>query len=316
MRLEIVFTMTFHFQNNSDPRSECNAENTSAKFSGCIRTHNKSRLLGLLQSGKNPNKVVSDLDISIVFKGNEEKREKLQPYLQDGLLLSTSVLHEAILFNDEDVINILLNFGCRINDFCGINRRGLSCLMLAVILGHNNLLELLVKRGCNYSMFNGDQQTALDLAIITSNVTAVKFLAPFKRFFYFQNPKRSKLTVCDYLTQYARRETYLEIVDQMVTIGYSFGSIPGKPSLLYLLKNFAGETELAHRVIRSIVENHMITSETNLLNEPIDKSGRRILHVLSQNGQAEAVNIVIEAGADVNISDSDGDIPLHIALRG
>lgn len=309
-------SVQFQFQTYSDSRSEGNSQNISTWFSGCIRTRNKNRLLGLLQSGRNPNKIFSDFDVSLPLANDEEKMVKISPYLTNGKLPSTTILHEAIIYNDEDVINILLNFGSRINDFCGADHNGLSCLMLAVVLGHNNLLDLLVKRGCNYCMFNGEQRTALDLAIMTNNTSAVTFFAPFKRFFYFQNPRRSKLTVCEYLTMYADHENSSSVIEQMLAIGYDLGEMPGESVLSCIFKNFNLVNSSAINVIRSIAEHHRVNTGIDLLREPLGKNGRTILHVMSQKGHGKAVEVLLEVGADVNEGDNDGDSPLHLVLRG
>lgn len=306
--------MTFQLQKGSDPRSDVFSDNISEWFSGCIRSRNKNRLLGLLQSGRNPNKVIGNFDVSQALSKEPEKLRKIEPYLKDGYLPSTSVLHEAIIYNDEDVINILLNFGSRINDYCGIDQRGLTCLMLAVVLGHNNLLDLLVKRGCNYSLYNSDLQTALDLAIINGNIGALHFLAPFKRFFYFKNPKRSKLTICEYINSCSQNSSCLDVVDQMVSIGYSLGS----DILLVVQRLLDNNLDCVATVpvLRNLINHNQEPSGTSLLKDPVDNNGGKLLHVLSRKCNLSGVQALIDCGSDVNDIDGKGDTPFHIVLRG
>jgi ankyrin repeat protein len=52
------------------------------------------------------------------------------------------------------------------------------------------------------------------------------------------------------------------------------------------------------------------TKLTNRLNEQ-NKNGKTIVHIAAQNGQADAICMLADKGADVNARDSDGATPMH-----
>lgn len=46
------------------------------------------------------------------------------------------------------------------------------------------------------------------------------------------------------------------------------------------------------------------------------KSGKRALQAASFKGHLDAVNLLLEAGADVNLADGNGDTALHVSALG
>lgn len=60
----------------------------------------------------------------------------------------------------------------------------------------------------------------------------------------------------------------------------------------------------------------MLLSENirRVVNEPLNSNGVRRLHVAAAKGELDDMKTLIEAGADINIQDIDGDTPLNFAI--
>lgn len=275
----------------------------------CLKTQNWDKLLQLLQMGHNPNQQIRSFDVRLLLSAEAEKMRKLDPYLERFLLHNVTILHLAVLVNDMHAINILLNFGAKINEFCGSRNKDLSVLMLAIVMGHSQMLDTLIRRGANYSLWNKDLRTPLDLSVICNNTDAVRCLAKHKRFFY-NKAQKSRLTVCEYVHKYALPDR-LEIVGRMVEIGYDVGHCSDGSVLTLILDRLQVNHKHTVRVFELL-----LGAWADLLHVRKDPSEESLLHLAARHSALPLVQFFLDRGLPVTIIDACNNSPLHCLPYG
>lgn len=275
----------------------------------CLKTQNWEKLLQLLQMGHNPNQQMRSFDVRLLLSAEAEKMRRLEPYLERYLLHNVTVLHLAVMVNDMHAINILLNFGAKINEFCGVRDKDLSVLMLAIVIGHSQLLDMLIRRGANYSLWNRDLRTPLDLSVMSNNTEAVRCLAKYKRFFY-NKAQKSRLTICEYVRKYAIPDR-LEIVGRMVEIGYDLGQC-SDGSILTLLLDLL-QTNHKHTVR---VFELLLNDSPDLLSIKKQPSDESVLHLAARKSALPLIQLFLLRGLPTTVLDANGNTPLHCLTFG
>ncbi len=184
------------------------------------------------------------------------------------------------------------------------NERGLTALMIAAELGHERVVESLLKHGAdpnieskNIKHSTWDQSTALHTAVRKGNVKLIKILYDYK----------ADLDKGDWMDYTALNQAAAENNENVVQTLLKLGADPNK-------ENELKETTL-HEAARMGHTNMIIALVTNGAN--IDAKGREgqtALHWAAWNGHAGLVQALLKLGADSNIQDDKYRIALDFAI--
>ncbi|MEO8314926.1 MAG: ankyrin repeat domain-containing protein [Pseudomonadota bacterium] len=193
----------------------------------------------------------------------------------------TTPLHWAIYNNDVAAIDRLLGSGANVN---ARNDYGSTPLSEAAVVGNVEVIGKLLKAGADVESANGDGQTALMIIARTSNVEAAKLLLKRK-------------------ARVNQREAWR---DQSALM---WAAAEGQPAMVRLLVEHGAEVNARSR------ENNFerqVTAEPRKQARPA--GGFTPLLYAARRGCVECARLLLQAGADVNLTDPDRVTPLVLAL--
>jgi ankyrin repeat protein len=193
----------------------------------------------------------------------------------------TTPLIWAVHKDDVELVDRLIKNHANVS---ATNNYGASALSEAAILGNVDILEKLLKAGAHVDFPNADGQTALMIIARTANVEAAKVLL------------RHGADV-------NKREKWLGQTALM------WAAAQSHPEMVKLLIKHGAKVEA-----RSVVHdwNRPITAEQRAKQLP--RGGLTPLLFAAREGCLGCVQALVEAKADVNMTDPDGVSPLLIAL--
>ncbi|XP_068438137.1 transient receptor potential cation channel subfamily A member 1b [Clinocottus analis] len=179
-------------------------------------------------------------------------------------------LHWAVEKNMAGSCQALLDLGVNPNI---LNKALMSPLHLAVCLGHNNLVELLLSNNATDANLQGDLgNTPLILACSLNNFEALKILI-----------KQGKARLCQQ---------------------NKLGHFPVHAAA------FAGAKKAIEVILKSGVKSgHQVESHINYL----DKSNSSPLHLAVRGGNIDTIRFCIASGAKIDQQQNDKSTPLHLA---
>ena len=192
----------------------------------------------------------------------------------------TSALHWAVYHNDVDLIGHLLAAGADVN---ARNDYGATPLSEAAVVGNVQVLKKLLSAGAEVESANGDGQTALMIIARTSNVEAAKLLIS----------KRARVNAVEQW----RGQTPL-----------MWAAAENQPAVVKVLVDHGANVNA-----RSNVNNfeRQVTAEPRMQARP--SGGFTPLLYAARKGCLQCVEILLEAGADKDLTDPDNVSPLLLA---
>jgi len=194
----------------------------------------------------------------------------------------TTALHWAAHWNDFETVDLLLRAGA---DVRAVNRFGTTALSEASQNGSGSLIERLLQAGADPNTVVTQGQTVLMAASRVGNVEAVK-------------------TLLDHGAYADARENYRGQTALM------WAAAEGHPAVIKLLLEHGAD----HKV-RSLDRD---TSAPKLAAgtpvAPIPRGGLTALLFAARQGQTGSVKALLDAGVDINQTDSDGNGALVLAL--
>ena len=225
----------------------------------------------LLNAGADPN--IADVDGNTCLHDATKKdcrKEVLQSIIDHGANVNVTnkqnftALMMACIKGNVGVVSVLLNARTDPNR---VNADGDTCLHVAIRTNcSKDILQSLIKHGANVNATNKQNLTALMIACTKGNVDAISVLLNAK-------------------------------ADPNIPDAYGDTC----------LQNAVGEINNAD-VLQAIIVLSANVNATNKWNETA-------LEIALMKGNVNAVDILITAGADVNMSDSNSDTYLHNAVR-
>jgi ankyrin repeat protein len=195
----------------------------------------------------------------------------------------TTALHWAAHWNDLEIADLLLRAGA---DVRSVNRYGVSPLSEAASTGSGALIERLLKAGADPNTLATKQgETALMTASRVGNAGAVKVLL-------------------DHGADADARENYRGQTALM------WAAAEGHPEVIKLLIAHGADLN-----VRSFDRDTTAPKmEAGTPSAPIARGGLTALHFAARQGQTASVLALLEARADINQKDSDGNTALVLAI--
>jgi ankyrin len=193
----------------------------------------------------------------------------------------TTALHWAVQRNDLDLVSRLLKAGAQVNVK---NQFGSTPMFEAAVTGNAALLERLLAAGGDVESPNADGQTALMVAARTGRADAVRLLLK----------KGAKVNATEQwhrqsALMWAVAQGHVDVVRELVAHG-------------------------ADANLRSTVNNwqRQVTGEPRAVYRPA--GGLTPLLFAARQGCVECVDVLVAAGAGIDVADPEGITPLNMAV--
>ncbi|KAK6500072.1 hypothetical protein TWF481_010430 [Arthrobotrys musiformis] len=262
---------------------------------------------------------------------NARRRDFVEQLLENGALVTPRALRDALENKDEDMVNLLLE---RKQDLKGADYRGETLLFTAVRYRHEAGIRLLISEGANIEAENKDRETPLLAAVRGASEAVVILLFEASIKIGRDKSEVAQKALFAAANAYGFKSPESEnIIDYLIKMGADLEAEDeyGETALLIaircnqkeivgcLLKKGARSTaNLVSHAVRSNskdVVGFLIDKGADL--EGVDDTdyGRTALFYAAKQGNEGSVRALVEAGADLEAHDKNGDTPLSVSAR-
>ncbi|XP_046563927.1 uncharacterized protein LOC124272766 [Haliotis rubra] len=210
-----------------------------------------------------------------------------------------NIVHVACFGGNVDICKYLLS-----NDIAGIESRGQynrTPLMIAANKGHREMFDLLVSKGCDLSVVDGNRSNILHVACVGGNVDICKYLLSNdiagieSRGQYNRTP-----------LMIAANKGHREMFDFLVSKGCDLSVVDGNRSNILHVACLGGNVDIC----RYLLSNDIVGIESR------GQYNRTPLMVAASNGHRELFDFLVSKGCHLSVVDGDGDNILHVACLG
>lgn len=243
----------------------------------------------LLEKEANPNQpVVDDLDHLGLFKHSKAK---------------PTLLTVAIMARSMSVASMLLDYGATINPTeADANESPLSA---AMVFGQRDIVDLLLERGADPNLGGGDVSfNGPPLMIACLFMPEVSLIDSL-----IKHGVNIRCTMArNGWSALHVAHCHSHLLPILLTNGVDINVTDDVNCTVLLLAAKFGETETVEVLLKQT--NPKADLEVMVTREPTDTA----LQISCQCGQGDIVNLLLEAGADINRQRSDGKFPLGLVL--
>ena len=205
------------------------------------------------------------------------------------------------------------------------NKDGVTALQIATLLGQYEIAELLVQKGADVNTKANDGTTALHSAAFLGRYKEAKLLLENRIDANIRN--NDGATAIDILnldwrtTQFVAQMSSLQVDKEKVEdgrnrikklLGQQVASIDNQSNQ----SDFVGQSLHEAVLVGNLegVKRHIVVkSDLNQKDPNLQGQGASALHIASIFGQLEIVELLIQAGVDLNQADREGSTPVHAA---
>ncbi|MGC1854123.1 MAG: ankyrin repeat domain-containing protein [Candidatus Aquirickettsiella sp.] len=252
----------------------------------------------------NPGKLNSSFIVQICQLPSPEKlAEKLDA-------LTTAIqLHEAANTGNLESVKKLLHKHMDVNNK---NIVGETALHLAARKGYDKIITLLLENGASIKSVNYSGETAVHLAVQTHYVATLKKLLAVKGL-----EINSKDLEGNTYLHLAVRLGNPEIITQLFEydIDSRIQNNEGETALHVAASVIEWAGDRSIKLILDKIKENSISERPEIINIQ-NYWGATALHLLEyETGSAEAIDMLLKAGADVNLKTKEGETVLHIAAK-
>ena len=205
------------------------------------------------------------------------------------------------------------------------NKDGVTALQIATLLGQYEIAELLVQKGADVNTKANDGTTALHSAAFLGRYKEAKLLLENRIDANIRN--NDGATAIDILnldwrtTQFVAQMLSLQVDKEKVEDGRDrIKKLLGQQvASLYNQSNqsdFVGQSLHEAVLVGNLegVKRHIVAkSDLNQKDPNLQGQGASAVHIASIFGQLEIVELLIQAGVDLNQADREGSTPVHAA---
>lgn len=232
----------------------------------------------LNKAGKAPHDLINGDKIAEIFKGIQEKREvELK-------------LAKAINDNKSDLVQKLLNEQ-KVNPNAESNKPNESMLMLAVKLNKATIAEMLLKAGADVNKKNSQGMTALNIAAVHGRTDIVKILLN----------NGADVTIADNRKVYpltnASWGNHFDTIKVLLPHYKEMNFNPPAGNGVFPAARAIRQRQ--HHILKLLLDSGMKIEDPTFRDAPL-------LILATQVKNEEAVRMLIQAGADLNIKDTKG----------
>lgn len=152
--------------------------NDSTSLVLAIEYNNKNWSQEIISNGFDLDAVLLDAMIPTAYCLFEDSPAVMTALIEGGadpmaVFDSSPLITIASMFNQVEIVKLLLLKGADVNDFDGTNA---TALMFAAQDGYTEIVKILLENGADPAMMNANDQTALDLAESKSRTIVVEML--------------------------------------------------------------------------------------------------------------------------------------------
>ena len=292
----------------------------------------------LLNAGADANIVDADGDTCLHYAaGNYQCTEVLQAIISHGVDVNATTKENVTALiiacdtKNTDAIPVLLNAGADPNI---ADANGYTCLHYAAqSIQCTEILQAIISHGINVNATNKVNVTALEIACQKGNNKTINVLLNVGA-----DPNIANADGYTCLHWAALNHQYLEILQGMISHGADVNATSKKKVTALMVACHMGNTDAIHVLLNAGADANIVDADgyTSLHDAARNSQCTEILQaIISHDGDVNATSknnatalmaacrmehtaaipILLNAGADPNIADADGDTSLHYAAR-
>ncbi|WP_422410919.1 MULTISPECIES: ankyrin repeat domain-containing protein [unclassified Endozoicomonas] len=228
-----------------------------------------------------------------------------------------SPLHLAIINNYPEAVKLLIESPARISERLRIinqeDSQGNTPLHLAVLARNTKVVTLLLSNGASQERSNNYGFTPLYLAAINGTQDAIKVLLDWKSAI-----SQDEVSALFHIAANFNSESLME---GLLIRGLHHGFKFYQPCMPDTMDQFCVQTESGLTVLHEAVLANSYSVVRLLIRVGLikinaqDDQGNTSLHYAIQNNDMEMIEILLSAGAGINIMNGLGYTPLHLAVQ-
>jgi ankyrin repeat protein len=195
----------------------------------------------------------------------------------------TTALHWAVRSDDQEMVETLLRTGANVQ---AVNRYGVTPLALAATNGNAGILQALLKAGADPNAASPEGETALMTAAKTGDRDSVAALLD-----YGADVAAREHWLGETALMWAAAENHPDVVESLVRYGADVNAQSSRQEFAKFRFNLA-----------------------TMVNTELPRGGLTALMLAARQDALDAAKVLIDMGANLNVTDPDGTSALVIAI--